>query len=442
MKKIKSYWSAWKDKYFMPITSLGLVIGIVDFLLIKYYLTTDFNQSFPYTYASLLELMVWVMIVIINAILIWDILTFLLSMVFIQFIMKDDTARYFHFIASDEINHLQIKLPFWARPLLGSLKLEVHFEQDIPFKSFPIQRLNTQVHVPLDNIMAYHLKSFDLWSNDMFHLFRWKRRWSYHQSILQAPITIDDFNAIKIQRAHQSDEMHSNTKVYSPGEWLNFKDYENGDDVKRILWKIYAKNKTLMVRHRERVTFNNSESHIYISFKIKNSQEFWSHRGYSLLTLDHYKNVLWNAVKKAFQQNNPLSIHIQGQMDKIMHMEPFKRSLIQQDWIESTSQEWHITHQSVTLIVPDVVDVEWLNNFLQKNAHRIKVIYLVSTVPFQPMSWWQRYLKPLFFKSSLHHDLTFRSDDNVKILNNKKSILTLFSQYTSIQVENMEFYMD
>src|SRR5690606_8620059 len=110
----------------MPITSLGLVLGIVDLLLIIYYLTTDFNQSFPYTYASLLELMVWVMIVIINAILIWDILTFLLSMVFIQFIMKDDTARYFHFIASDEINHLQIKLPFWARPLLGSLKLEVH----------------------------------------------------------------------------------------------------------------------------------------------------------------------------------------------------------------------------------------------------------------------------------------------------------------------------
>ncbi|HEU4718595.1 MAG TPA: DUF58 domain-containing protein [Bacteroidia bacterium] len=50
------------------------------------------------------------------------------------------------------------------------------------------------------------------------------------------------------------------------GEYLNYKDFETGDDVRRIVWKIYARNGELVVRIPETMDPYASQLYFYVSY--------------------------------------------------------------------------------------------------------------------------------------------------------------------------------
>jgi len=92
----------------------------------------------------------------------------------------------------------------------------------------------------------------------------------------------------------RSQEMKERIKTSKrvEGDYLNYKDFESGDDVRRIVWKIFAKNKELVVRVPE--IFNPYASHINVfgSFYNDLSNDFES--GYSRGMLNYYKDMLYN----------------------------------------------------------------------------------------------------------------------------------------------------
>lgn len=86
------------------------------------------------------------------------------------------------------------------------------------------------------------------------------------------------------------------------GELLNYKDFESGDDIRRIVWKIYARSGELVVRVAE--TRDPYASHIYIAAGFYNNliDEFDRDAGNELLNF--YKDYL-RQVYAAVSSNNP-----------------------------------------------------------------------------------------------------------------------------------------
>ena len=86
------------------------------------------------------------------------------------------------------------------------------------------------------------------------------------------------------------------------GELLNYKDFESGDDIRRIVWKIYARSGELVVRVAE--TRDPYASHVYIAAGFFNSliDEFDLEAGRELLNF--YKDYL-RQVYSAVSANNP-----------------------------------------------------------------------------------------------------------------------------------------
>lgn len=85
------------------------------------------------------------------------------------------------------------------------------------------------------------------------------------------------------------------------GELLNYKDFESGDDIRRIVWKIYARSGELVVRVAE--TRDPYASHVYIAPGFYNNliDEFDHDAGQELLNF--YKDYL-RQVYSAVSANN------------------------------------------------------------------------------------------------------------------------------------------
>ncbi|MEM0940622.1 MAG: DUF58 domain-containing protein [Bacteroidota bacterium] len=76
------------------------------------------------------------------------------------------------------------------------------------------------------------------------------------------------------------------------GDFLNYKDFESGDDVRRIVWKIFAKNKELVVRIPE--VINPYASHINFFASFQNSL-LTNDSKYATGMLDYYKDIIFSA---------------------------------------------------------------------------------------------------------------------------------------------------
>lgn len=75
------------------------------------------------------------------------------------------------------------------------------------------------------------------------------------------------------------------------GDFLNYKDFESGDDVRRIVWKIFAKNKELVVRIPEVINPYASHLHFFASFQNSLLDQ---DAPYSIGMLDYYKDIIFN----------------------------------------------------------------------------------------------------------------------------------------------------
>ena len=87
------------------------------------------------------------------------------------------------------------------------------------------------------------------------------------------------------------------------GEFLNYKNFENNDDVRRIVWKIYAKNKELVVRIPEMM--DPYASHVYLYASFFSSSISKAMRTVEDPFLNYYKVITWsvyqNLVKQGFE---------------------------------------------------------------------------------------------------------------------------------------------
>ncbi len=159
------------------------------------------------------------------------------------------------------------------KPLLGHVKSRVVFEDnsitpalalDQPvFTKSKIIRSGLKAARPvwIPDIKEHEVKKVVLYFEDMFRLFSIPFVMNNLQKLLTVPSELD---RIEVD-VHPDKTVEQEQRIQTPkriqGELFNYKYFEAGDDIRRIVWKIYAKNKDLVVKIPE--TTDPYASHIY-----------------------------------------------------------------------------------------------------------------------------------------------------------------------------------
>ncbi|HXS36659.1 MAG TPA: DUF58 domain-containing protein [Flavipsychrobacter sp.] len=292
----------------------------------------------------------------------------------------------------------------------------------------------------LPDVKDYELKGGFIYFQDMLHLFSLAASQPIQGHFYQPPVLLQEEDKEVFPKKTESMDVRIEQLRQVEGEYLNYKDFESGDDVRRIVWKVYAKNRELVVRMPELYEPYASHLYFYASFHASVKAQ-WLGEGYLKEMLNYYKNNIWTIY-------DTLS-HKEWQMRYIPDQNfnvPEQLSDTEKSMRIISNSEWHTdksigqyfnARQGAVLCVSSLTDPDDLKNILD-HCNASTVVYFVKLTHvfrhFVPWNWLKRliFLPPKDRLSKLKTRWTFspmrlqiqKREKEIEEILNKSAVIT------------------
>ena len=237
----------------------------------------------------------------------------------------------------------------------------------------------------MPQIKEYHVESAILYFEDIFQFFSIavnlpaKSKFFTHPSAK----SVKDFKTLPRKTEETNTRIEQLKKV--EGEYLNYKNFENNDDVRRIVWKIYAKNKELVVRIPE--IMDPYASHIYLYASFFSLFNYVGNGAVETPFLNYFKVVTWSVYQNLLKQG--------FEVKYIPDQEVAKNNVAdEQQWVKysiSTSQ-WHQakdlktfvkTSDASVVIISSLSNADEVRDIIEGHGRVITFILIKLTDSFK-----------------------------------------------------------
>lgn len=269
---------------------------------------TAYADIFP----LLLSIAFWFLIVILSVSLLSVAVSFLFFLYKkkkngIQFLVetKGQSAE-----KKQQRQEIYVKIHPVIKPFLGFVKIRLQYDEQHFSKKFSLVEqkaaslISTAIegtyHWQLPVIKEYRVEKAIVYFEDFFQFFSFALPLTTSNRFYTSPNETIKKNITTFPRKTED----TNTRIEEikrvEGEHINYKNFEGNDDVRRIVWKIYAKNKELVVRIPE--VLDPYASHVYLYASFYSS--FGNDLGevIDIPFLNYYKTFVWSVYKQLIQQ--------------------------------------------------------------------------------------------------------------------------------------------
>lgn len=301
---------------------------------------------------------------------------------------------------------------------------------------FKVFRKNQQTSFPLTlpNIQVYYIDEGLIFFEDMLGLFSFPVYKKLAHQCVQLPRVFPiDYQSITPTK-EASTRINKLKRV--EGDFLNYKNFESSDDVRRIVWKIYAKNKELVVRTPEHFEPFADEVFFYASF-YKSSALTLMNLFFSTEMLNHYKNSVYSIFNSLFNESQGIKLitEFSGTNGQNQLRQPLQiaQYLAHQNWQDQVSLKDYCSSKSSILCISSLMEIEELRQFLAQNSEP-QLIYFVRCSSIFQQSVALNFLRRIFFfptEKQMHQSKrmnwyfsTFRR----KLRSNEKHLIALLEQ--------------
>ncbi len=307
--------------------------------------------------------------------------------------------------------YLNAQLQGTHRPLLGFVKGRLFYDDHQMTDKFPLlsnkrqedslrrKAITGRSRLLLPDIREYRLQGGFIYFEDMLHLLSLPVRQPLNEQFYQPPVLTEAAEHEVFPKKTETTDVRIEQMRRVEGEYLNYKDFEAGDDVRRIVWKVYARNRELVVRIPEMFEPYASHLYFYASFEAAIKKQ-WLGEGYLREMLNYYKNRVWTVydtlAKKEWEMRYipdqqfglPEGLDAAGRAARII-----SNSEWQQDKPVSS---YFNTRQGAVLCVSSLVDLRELEAALAQCDSSTVVYYIRLSATFRHFAAWG-WLKRLIF---------------------------------------------
>lgn len=251
----------------------------------------------------------------------------------------------------------------------------------------------------LPDIKEYQLKGGFVYFEDMLHLFSFAAAQPAGGNFYQPPVLRESEEQEVAPKKTETTDIRIDQMRRVEGEYLNYKDFEAGDDVRRIVWKVYAKNRDLVVRIPEMFEPYASHLYFYASFHT-GIAENWVNGEYGAEMLNYFKNNVWTVydvlARKEWHMRYipdqavtlPEGLEERDRVGRIISSSTWQR--------DKDLSSYFNARQGTVLCISSLADVRELTQLLD-NADSSLVIYFVKlSRTFRSFVAWN-WLKRLIF---------------------------------------------
>jgi hypothetical protein len=327
------------------------------------------------------------------------------------------------------------------RPLLGFVKGRLFYDNyemtdrfsllsnKLKEKSLMRAAITGRSRLELPDIKEYELKGGFVYFQDMLHIFSLAVAQPVNGHFYQPPVLEEDDDRDVYPKKTEQMDVRIEQMRRVEGEQLNYKDFEAGDDVRRIVWKVYAKNRELVVRIPEMFEPYASHLYFYASFHASVKTQ-WLGEGYLKEMLNYFKNYVWTVYDTLSKKEWEMRFIPDQSLTVPEHLteaEKTARIISNSNWHTDRSvSQYFKPRQGAVLCVSSLAAPEELRNILsQCDASTVVYFVRVSRVfrHFVAWNWLKRlvFLPPKDRLSKLRGTWTF-SPIRIQIQRREKEI--------------------
>jgi hypothetical protein len=385
------------------------LVVVASFKIINSY-KTDTNS-----FIALTLLMAKIALIFSIIIVIISFLSTLISSLYFYFRKKNNPDQAIEIgleVNPQQHNTLSIatKIPHALKPILGFVLVKLFYDkqqstdkylladrikkQFIPFKS----GLSGQNSLLLPDIKEYYFSKAIVYFEDMLQFFAFAFPGQVNSTILNMPHSLlynpQEFTPKKTEE--EKIRIEQLRKV--EGEYLNYKKFEDSDDVRRIVWKIFAKNKELVVRTPE--VMDPFASHIYMYASFYNAFSYDLYDNYASGMLNYYKNCVWTIFETLAKQAFEIKfISDQHNVANKQQIEIVRRQITVSNWHhhQSIADYFKPKHASILCIhsFSQITDVE---NLISRYEAGTTIFFVQLSKVFKSYYVWN-WLTRIFLKA-------------------------------------------
>jgi len=267
------------------------------------------------------------------------------------------------------------------RPLLGFVKGRLYYDDNVMTDRFSMlsnkrkeqSLMRTAIMgrsvLNLPDIKEYELKGGLVYFQDMLHIFSLAVAQPVSGHFYQPPVLLQQTEADVFPKKTETLDVRIEQLRRVEGEYLNYKDFEAGDDVRRIVWKVYAKNRELVVRTPEQFEPYASHLYFYVSFYAAVKAQ-WVDDAYLKEMLNYYKNNVWT-IYDALSQKEWDMRYIPDQQfnipEQLSEAALAARVISNSDWHrDAPLQQYFNPKSGKVLCISSFTDTQELTNLLDR----------------------------------------------------------------------------
>ncbi len=308
--------------------------------------------------------------------------------------------------SNQEKQTVYIQLNPIFKPILGFIKIRLlydknHFSHKFSMlekssSSFFVNKIEGTFNWALPEIKEYKLEKAIIFFEDVFQFFSLAVSLPANNSFYAHPVSSEIGDLWVSPRKTEETNTRIDQMRKVEGEFLNYKNFENNDDVRRIVWKIYAKNKELVVRIPE--IMDPYASHVYLyasfftSFNVEGSETI------EIPFLNFYKTVTWSVYQSLIKK---------GYEVKYIPDHEISTNNIadEQQWVKYaiSSSNWHSgkelkdfvqTNNASVVIISSLSDVAQVRELSERYGNEIRFIFIKLTDSFkhQNITDWLQWI--------------------------------------------------
>lgn len=288
--------------------------------------------------------------------------------------------------------YINARLDGVIRPRLGFIKARLYYDDHVftdffgllsnkrKEQSLRLQAITGKSRLNLPDIKEYDLKGGFIYFQDMLHIFRLAAAQPISGHFYQPPVLQEGNDTEVYPKKTETMDVRIEQLRRVEGEHLNYKDFEAGDDVRRIVWKVYAKNRELVVRVPELFEPYASHLYFYASFYAPVKAQ-WLSEGYLKEMLNYYKNHVWTIYDTLGHKEWDMRYIPDQQFNITEEMpdgEKTARIISNSTWHKDTALQHYFNPKTGTVLcISSLTDPQELQNILDR-CDASTVVYFVK----------------------------------------------------------------
>jgi uncharacterized protein (DUF58 family) len=261
---------------------------------------------------------------------------------------------------------------------------------------------------PLPTVREYDVDKLVVYFEDIFQFFSFSLPVKVNQSFFTKPRVRQTPDSELIPKKTEAETIRIEELRKVQGEFLNYKNFEDSDDVRRIVWKIYAKNKELVVRTQEIFDPFASHTWFYCSFfdaiGVEDAPMMQS-KG-----LNYFKNISWSIFQQLVKQGAELRYKADQEIPARQtgnNNEQAEYALAVSRWQHQTPLINFIEPKNASVIcISSLADAETLPSLLEQTGPATTLVFvkLTNSLRRPAITTWTAWLRWIFLQEEKERD--------------------------------------